>query len=523
MVPNCRLANSLLLLALLTAAPACSSGDKAPDLTAVSDTPAATDVGTAADSAPETTPAPDAGPHDATTDAAEPWPWSTCPEYETNGPSLAEKTAFLDNLVLKQHLLPTDGLLRTVTLDENGDFAAFHHLPSTGLWTAIYLASQSLRYAVTGNPEAQANAAIAVEGLHHLTAVTGVPGLYGRGYRRPDVVYSGEVAGSSSWTESTVPGYEGWWFNHDVSKDTMDGIMFGYSVALEHLDDEAILNTIRADAGAFVEHLVSNGLQIIDVSGVVTEHGRLYYSAMDDFPGFNAILAASWIRVVLSETEDPDLEHFYYDCLMRVGDNSDCPDIEVVDLGSYMDAIETMLSLYMDNCQTSFDHYDMIFHAVYPLLRRENNADLKQRLRKVLDVGIWQPADPSLDPPVHQSTHSLYIFMYGGLAKPPPTNSTFYSAVEDAVCTLYRLPQDRHQYAVPPGTQEGVCINRMGRPNAAEVIPVEEREYDNYIWRLDSYEIPVGMAEVPGLVHSPEDYLLAYWIGRYHGYISGEM
>ena len=25
------------------------------------------------------------------------------------------------------------------------------------------------------------------------------------------------------------------------------------------------------------------------------------------------------------------------------------------------------------------------------------------------------------------------------------------------------------------------------------------------------------------LVHSPEDYLLAYWIGRYHGYISGEM
>lgn len=170
-------------------------------------------------------------------------PWPTCPEYADKGPSLAEKAAFLDDLVVAQHL--PDGLLRTITIADDGS-VKLHSLPSTGLWTAIYLASQALRYAVTGEEEAQVNAGKAVEGLHHLTAVTG-----------------------SS----------------------------GYAVALEHLDDEAILSVIRADVLAFADHLVSNDLQIIDWDGKVSEHGRMFYSAMDDFPGFNAMLVLSWLRL----------------------------------------------------------------------------------------------------------------------------------------------------------------------------------------------------------------------------------
>ena len=113
--------------------------------------------------------------------------------------------------------------------------------------------------------------------------------------------------------------------------------------------------------------------------------------------------------------------------------------------------------------------------------------------------------------------------MYGGLASPPADDPLFPSAVNDGVCTLYRLPQDRSDPDVAAGKQEGVCINRMGRPNAAAVIPVEERYYDNYLWRLDPYEIPEPHTASPGLVHSPDDYLLAYWLGRYHGFITPDM
>lgn len=448
-----------------------------------------------------------------------PWPWPTCAGGGADGLRLVDKARALDALVRERHL--ADGLLRTVTVDESGAVTALHHLPSSGLWTAIYLASQSLRYAVTGEAEAVENARVAARGLHDLTAVTGTPGLYGRAYRRPDVAYAHEVAGSPSWVASPAPGYEGWWYDDDVSKDTMDGIVFGYAVALEHLDDPETLALVRADLLAFVRRFVADRLQIIDHHGGVTEHGRVYAAALDDFPGFNALLAAAWVRTAIAAGAD-ELAPFYDDCLMRRGAGTDCPPIDPVDLGPYVDVIERLLGLYQPACQTSYDNVDMVFQAIYPLLRRETHPDLAERLRAVLAVGIWQPAEPDLAPPVHRSTHALYTFLYGALAAPAVDDPVFRAAMEDAVCTLFALPVDRSDRAVQPEGHEAVCTNRLDRPNAAAPLPLADRAYDNYLWRLDPYEIAAHEA-VPGLVHSPEDFLLAYWLGRYHGLLPAEL
>ena len=484
--------------------------------------------GTAADDsggAPSPDVTPDgAGATDVGRDTADvletPWPWPTCPTWAEGAMTLHEKAHALDVLVRMRHV--DDGLIRTIRLDDRDRVTAREHLPSTGLWTAMYLASQSFRYAVTGETEARENAWAAAEGLHDLTAVTGVPGLYGRAYQRPDFDYTSDAAGASGWVESPAPDYAGWWWNADVSKDTMDGIMFGYAVALEIANDEYLSSVVEQDLLAFVRSLVDNGLQIIDHHGAVTEHGRLYYSALDDFFGFNALLSSSWVKVA-ADTGDAPLNRFYENCLMRAGDRTGCPDLDVLDLGSYLDVIETALFLYRPRCKTSYDNIDMVFHAIYPLLRRETDPDRRARLLAVLDRGIWEPVEENSDPPLHRSEHSLYIFLYGALADPSQDDPVFLAAVEDAVCTLYRLPLDRKDKTVAAGTQEGVCTNRMGRPNAAEVVPLEERSYDNYMWRLDPYEIPEAYEGVPDRVHSPEDFLLAYWIGRYFGYVSEDM
>lgn len=448
-------------------------------------------------------------------------PWPTCPEWSGTGPRLVDKTAFLDALVEGQHF--KDGLIRNVMLNEDGSLKALTNVPSTGLWTAMYLASQSYRYAVTGEEQALENCRRAAMGLHDLTAVTGVPGLYGRSYQRPDFVYSTNPAGAVTWTESTAEGYEGWYWNYTVSKDTMDGIMFGYATALQLHTDPEVVDVVTGDVEAFINHLISNGLQIIDYDGVVTEHGRLYYSAMDDFPGFNALLVSSWIQTAIAALDRPDWEHFYYDCLMRKGDISDCPAVDPFDLGSYMSAIETTLATYMQNCQTSYDHIDMVFHAMDPLFKRETDPELKQRLEAVLDHGVWTSSDPYADPPVHRSTHALYIFIYGALKGMQPGDAIFDAAISDAVCTMFRMPEDRSSRDIPAGQQETACLNRMDDPNAADIIPLEERYFDNYVWRLDPYEIPQERTATPGLVYSPEDYLLAYWMGRYYGFLSEEM
>lgn len=457
---------------------------------------------------------------EAVADIAAPWPWPACERLQASSERLVDKTAALDLLVPARHL--GDRLLRTVReRPEGGD--TMDHQPSTGLWTGMYLASQSFRYAVTGDPQAQANAAVAIAGLHDLTAVTGVPGLYGRAYQKPEGAYTYDAAGSSAWVASPAAGYEGWWYNHEVSKDTMDGILFGYAVALEHLDDPDLLAALREDVLGFVRPLVAHGLQILNAEGVVTEHGRLFYASIDDFPGFNALLATSFVKTAVATGADPDLTHFYDDCLLRQGDRSDCPPTDSFDLGSYLDVIESWLHLYRPGCQTSYDNIDMVFHAIYPLLRRETRPDLAARLRAVLDVGIWQPADPATAPAVHRSTHALYIVLYGGLAQPAPTDPIFARALDDAICTLFEMPADRHDRAIAAGTQQQACTNRLERPNAAEVIPLLERNVDNYVWRLDPYEIPVEHAAVPGLLYSPEDYLLAYWAARYHGFVPPEL
>lgn len=445
-------------------------------------------------------------------------PWPACPGLPDGAPTLRDKAAFLDRLVPAKHL--DDGLVRTVRVDAAGNVTSRDHLPSTGLWTGIYLASQSFRYAVTREPEAVDNARAAVRGLHDLTGVTGRPGLYGRAYQRPGFAYTWDAAGTAHWVASTAPGYEGWHWGDAVSKDTMDGILFGYAAALEFLEDAEALGIVRQDVTAFLQAFVRDGLQIVDHTGEVTEHGRLYYSALDDFPGFNALLSLSWIRTAMDAGGGPDLARVYDDCLLRLGDGGGCPTFDAADLGSYLDAVEQHLYLYLPDCKTSYDNVDMVFHALFPLLRREDRPEIRQRLLATLQVGIWTPAEPGAAPPLHRSTHSLYTYLYGGLAAPSRDDEVFRQALQDAACTLHRIDRDRFDRTTVPGTQAAACTNRLGDPNAAEVVPVEQRYYDNYLWRLDPYEIPKAHAGVPGMLHSPEDFLLAYWVGRYFGFLA---
>jgi hypothetical protein len=354
--------------------------------------------------------------------------------------------------------------------------------------------------------------------------VTGQHGLYGRAYYRPDVPTLGDPPTGWDWVESANPDYEGWWWNYEVSKDTMDGIMFGYAVALEHFEDPEILDSVRGDVLAFSRRLVKDNMTIVDHHGAITEHGHLNYSEIDDFPGFNAMLGSSFVRTGI-EAGAEELSHFFEDCLMRLGDNADCPTIDANDLGSYMDVVEDWLYLYRPKCQTNYDNIDMVFHAIYPWIRLEPIPELKERLLAVLERGVWQPAEDNLKnaPAVSESTHSLYIMMYGALANASPEDPVFEAALEDAICTLYDIPQDRVDRAISAKDYEVACINRVGKPNTIEIVPLLERNIDNYIWRLDPYEIPEEHAGNPKQVHSPEDYLLAYWLGRHFGFVSEDM
>ena len=108
------------------------------------------DVVDVPDSSPDVPPDVPDVPPDATPDV--PLEVPACEEWAGAPGSLAAKAAFLDARVREKLL--DDGLIRTVREDGDGNVLSREHLPSTGLWTAMYLASQSYRWAVTGAEEA---------------------------------------------------------------------------------------------------------------------------------------------------------------------------------------------------------------------------------------------------------------------------------------------------------------------------------------------------------------------------------
>ncbi len=453
-------------------------------------------------------------------DAGQPWPG--CPGGDA-AESLAAKAAAFDRVAAERHLGP-DRLLRNVylTADLTG-VAKYQHVENVILWSGMYLASQAFRYAVTGAAAAQDNARRVLLGLTDLTRVTGVTGLYGRSLDRPDVRYNFDGRGSAGWTDSNAADYPGWAFRNDVSKDGYAGLMFGYAAAMEHFDDPQLLAQVRARLREVADHLLGNGLQIVDSDGQVTEHGALYHTAFDDYPGFNAMLASSWIKVAAYELQDQALDDFYYGCLMGMRARVDCPDIEEMDFGTYIESMEDYLFLFQPDCKQNYDNFDMCYQAIYPLLRREQDPQLRSRLLDVLESEMFHTADAR-----YQSMAEIgwafftyaYVALSGVRAGQDPVIDR---AVELAACNLIAFPAEKVERPIPAGTQPEVCRTRLDEPAAAEPIPLAEYRFDNYLWRLDPFEIQQGHPGDERQLYSPEDYLVAYWLGRLHGILSEDM
>ena len=446
--------------------------------------------------------------------------WPRCEGQHAQ--SLSAMAAEFDRVASQEHLAG-DGLLRNIELTEDlSAVARWKQHPNVVLWSGIYLASQALRWTVTGDGEALTNARTVVAGLRRLTEVTGIPGLYGRTLAQPGVPYDYDGEGQPHWIASTAPGYEGWRWEDDVSQDGYAGLMLGYAVALEHLEGTDVHYEVRRLVAELAERFVDHGLQIIDHTGEVTEHGRLYHTAFDNFPGFNAMLASSWIKVGATANGDTALDAFYYGCLMGMRPDVLCPVFEQFDYGTYIESMELRLALFLKDCQQNYDNFDMTYQAIYPLLRREDDPILQQRLVDVLRKNMFHT-----DNPEHQSVavigNAMLTFIYAALTcDGPEDDPVLRQAVQDAVCKLQSFPPVKYDRYLPAGTQTEICRNRLDQPVAAEPIPLEEYYLDHYLWRMDFFEIQPERAENRSHVFSPEDFLIAYWLGRFHGFIEAD-
>ncbi|MCZ7584903.1 MAG: hypothetical protein M5R36_17080 [Deltaproteobacteria bacterium] len=143
------------------------------------------------------------------------------------------------------------------------------------MWTGTYLASQALRYHVTGEAQAKANAIRAAEALDRHLHVTGKPGFIARYVgEQSDPAHAGEVARcvtEPDYVHCLDTGeFAGDFWKGNTSRDQYTGWFFGMSLAYDLVDDTDMRTMIRDDVEEVLDALIAQNWKIIDVDGQPT-------------------------------------------------------------------------------------------------------------------------------------------------------------------------------------------------------------------------------------------------------------
>jgi hypothetical protein len=183
--------------------------------------------------------------------------------------TLAQKAAHFERITQERHDrrgYVTGCGLKTLGEPEKGMIPEASD--NDGLWTALYIGAESLRYAVTKDPEAKARAKKSMDALLDLERLTGIPGFPARAVVNDDEIKAGvtgfnpndtvSVEGETDKVWFRSPVEKGVWCKGDTSSDEMDGHYFAWLLYYDHVADDAekkrIAATVRRVTDRIIEH-----------------------------------------------------------------------------------------------------------------------------------------------------------------------------------------------------------------------------------------------------------------------------
>ena len=423
--------------------------------------------------------------------------------------TLEEKARQFHDVLRKRHVWR--GLVRASRLERPGQVDTFH-LPSDdndGLWTALYVAAESFRYAATGDDEAKQNATESIDALLFLEEVTGLPGFIARSYTP-----AGE--GPQHGGEWHPSGDGRWDWKGDTSSDELDGHMFAWAIYYDLVADEPYRRRIAEVAGRTMDRIIEHGFYWVGPTGKPTTWGVWAPERMNHDPkwtaerGLNSLEILSHLKVVHHVTGDEKYQR-EYEALVR----------------DHAYATNTVRQkIVFPPWAVNHSDDELAFLAYYPLLRYEEDPRLREYYLLSIERS-WQIERPERS--------ALFNFIYasavGGPDPPPKTvamlrdlfprssgpEGTFDLAV--TVAALRDVPLDLISWRVVNSTRRDVprapYANRSGRPLAARVLPASERPLMR--WNGDPYHLDGGsngLREDDGTF-----FLLPYWMARYHRFL----
>ena len=177
--------------------------------------------------------------------------------------TLEQKAGYFEKRLNERHL--HHGFAAECRFVSANDTTAFTHSSNDndGLWTSIYLAAESFRYAVTGERDAFDNAVRTFLAMEKLNTVNPIPGFVARSYVSID-----ESTGEGGEWHVSADGK--WKWKGDTSSDEIVGHMFAYPIFYDLVAKGEMKERVRSLVDRLMTHIVDHNFELVDLDGIAT-------------------------------------------------------------------------------------------------------------------------------------------------------------------------------------------------------------------------------------------------------------
>lgn len=401
--------------------------------------------------------------------------------------TLEQKALHFEKIMRERH--SRMGMYTDVALDTPGDLSSYRQIDddNDGQWTEMYLAAESFRYAVTKDPEALETAREAFRAMERLLTVAPV-----KGYPARSILPAEKCPGADPERWRMLPSGD-WCWKSDTSVDELVGHYFGIPVYYDLVADEEEKKTIRKLIADLTDHIVDNGVRLLDENGKVTTHGNWDPEWVNTVgrtgdQGLNSLQALSALRSAHHITGNEKYLKKYHSLIREHGYHRNV-------------LREKEIS---DRFQVNHDSDEMAFLSFYNLLRFEDDPKLRERFFLEGLRRAWEVDLPERNPE--------QIVIYGAFAKRD-------FRLDLAVRTLREIPLDLIKWTVRNSHRADVAAaskrDRFGELQSEFVLPYTEVR--TMRWSINMYRLD---AEDGGRSEAMATFwLLPYWMARYHGMI----
>jgi Two component regulator propeller len=359
-----------------------------------------------------------------------------------------------------------------------------------GLWTSYHVVAMSLAYASTGNVAYMNSAKTSIHAMIMLQNASGIPGLVARSV----VPITERESKSEQWRE-TPDGKLLW--KSDTSNDEIDGHFFALYAYWEHIakNDPIEAAIIKTQASTVMNYIIDNNYQLIDWDGKRTNWGFWNPELLNDDPehyienGLNSAQILSFLKVTYYITGHNKFKKHY--------------DYLITEHG-YLGNVLLEKKVFPD----ANNHSDnqLGFCALYPLLQLEYDPVGRNTLQRAVRRHYRT---------INRDGSAFFYFAAA-------TIDLDFVDIKSAVVNLRQIPTDRRQWSMINSNRKDIVWSpyktRFNRPQLLNILPADERNWGK--WNGNPY-YPDGGGD-GRYEDDGASWLLAYWMGRYHGFIDDD-